>query len=151
MAAVTDLDILDRIRNIMRAYTGYSSANDLSEGGALTVLPSFIVAPLDVGWDDEGLGARRFLVSQGFEIIGLVAASGNITELDNRLAVYRLVMPVVRPWAAWLHAHPLLSLNDRGLVQSVGRISADDYRTYNYRSVNYGSFRLQLTVTTYNS
>lgn len=150
MAAATDLDILDRIRNIMRAYTGYSAANDLSEGDAQTVLPSFIVAPLDTAWDE--LGARRFLVTQGFEIIGIVAAITNIDPLANRLAAYRVAMPIVRPWVEWLHAHPLLSLNnDGGLVQSVGSITAGGYGTYTYQQADYSSFRLQILVTTYNS
>jgi hypothetical protein len=150
MTAITDLDILDRLRNIMRAYTGYSSANDLSEGDDLTVLPSFIVAPLDNAWEDVGNG-RRFLVTQGFEIIGLVSVVVNIDPLANRLAAYRVAMPIARPWVAWLHAHPLLGLNDGGLVQSVGAITAGDFRTYAYNNVDYSSFRLQLSATTYNS
>lgn len=150
MAAATDLDILDRIRNIMRAYTGYSSANDLSEGGALTVLPSFIVAPLETQWDE--LGARRFLVTQVFEIIGMFSLITNIDPLDNRLAAYRVAMPIARPWVSWLYAHPLLSLNnDGGLVQNVGSISVGEVKGYTYRSVDYSSFRLQIPVTTYNS
>lgn len=149
MAAVTDLDILDRIRNIMRAFSGYSSANDLSEGGDLTVLPSFIVAPLETDWGD--VTARRFLVAQGFEIIGLVSVITDISLLDNRLAAYRVAMPIARPWVAWLHAHPLLGLNDGGIVQSVGALTVGEYKGYTYRGVDYSSFRVQFFVTTYNS
>lgn len=149
MAAVTDLDILDRLRNIMRAYTGYTSANDLSEGADLTVLPSFIVAPLETEWEEAS--ARRYLVTQGFEIIGLVSAIADMTPLDNRLAAYRVAMPIARPWVAWLHAHPLLALNDSGLVTRVGTITAGGYGGYTYGSKDYSAFRLALTVTTYNS
>ena len=150
MAAPTDLDILDRIRNIMRAFPGYSSANDLSEGGALTVLPSFIVAPLETSWDE--LGARRFLVTQAFEIIGIVSLITDMTLLDNRLASYRVAMPIARPWVSWLYAHPLLTLgNDGGLVQNVGAISVGEIKGYTYRNVDYSSFRLLVPVTTYNS
>lgn len=149
MTARTDLDILDRIRAIMTAYTGYTSANDLSTGAALTVLPSFIVNPLDAQWEPQG--ARRFLVTQNFEIIGIVALMDAIVRLDNRLAAYRVAMPVVRPWVAWLHAHPLLALNDGGIVQNVGTITAGGFGPWTYAEKDYAAFRLQLPVTTYNS
>lgn len=155
MAAATDLDILDRIRAIMTAYTGYTSANDISNGGAITVLPAFIVNPLETEWEPQSPGAKRFLVTQSFEIIGLVSVIADAVPYAQRMAAYRVAMPVVRPWVAWLHAHPLLALTGAGLVQSVGTITAGGFGPYTYpgdgTGKEYSAFRLQIPVTTYNS
>lgn len=148
MTAMTDLDILDRLRAIMQAYTGYTSANDLSVGAALTVLPSFIINPLDATWTPNG---RRYLVTLNVEIIGIVSRITDITQLNNRLTAYRAAIPIVRPWVAWLNSFPRLRAvdgSDSGLasVTGVGTITSGGFGPYTYHDLDYSAFRLQLPV-----
>lgn len=146
---MTDLDILDRLRAIMTAYSGYTSANDLSTGGALTVLPSFIINPLDDTWEPNG---RRYLVTTNVEIIALISLVGDLTQLDDRLSAYRSAIPLARPWVTWINRFPRLRAPDGsdgglGTVTGIGAITSGGYGPYTYTDKkNYSAFRLLVPV-----